>query len=464
MAAMTRRWLVALLVLVVSAVGAGPVAASPSVDPTASCGDGATAVQEQTGGSPSSNQLLGGLDQTIRRVDGSGSRELLTDALGSTVGLVDGSGVITTSYTYEPYGATTTSGSASANPSQFTGREADASGLYYYRARYYSPSLGRFISEDPAGFAAGDPNLYRYVGGDPLNATDPSGLFVFVPCVAGAAIDVAITVADNWLSGRKTTLGDIAGSAVSGCVAGYVGAGLGKALKWLGERAMRWLGKGDDLIRWVDDAAEAACSFPADTAVATPDGSEPIGEVDVGDTVLAYDPATGETEERAVTATSVHRDSEITRVLVDGETVVTTPDHPFLTAGRGWVAAGDLRPGDELVSATGPSGAVFAVTTRHGSADMWDLTVAPTHTFSVGAGGWVVHNCAAPRGFPGDTLVSDILKTKQARILRAKMPKGSPSWDQVRNMTWDEIVSKTKQGERGYKTIHKLLTDLRFDR
>ena len=103
------------------------------------------------------------------------------------------------------------------------------------------------------------------------------------------------------------------------------------------------------------------------------------------------------THERSVTATSVHRDSEITRVLVDGETVVTTPDHPFLTVDRGWVNAGDLRSGDRLVSATGRSGAVFGVITHPGSADMWDLTVASTHTFAVGAGGWVVHNAC-----PGD--------------------------------------------------------------
>ena len=108
-----------------------------------------------------------------------------------------------------------------------------------------------------------------------------------MPCVAGAAIDVALTIADNWLSGRKTTLGDIAGSAVSGCVAGYVGAGLGKALKWLGERALRWLGKGEDAAGMLDDVISCAVprSFAADTPVTTPGGTKPIADVDVGDTV-----------------------------------------------------------------------------------------------------------------------------------------------------------------------------------
>jgi RHS repeat-associated protein len=59
----------------------------------------------------------------------------------------------------------------------YTGREPDAAtGLIYNRARWYDPSLGRFISEDPIGFAAGDANLSRYVGNSTPNAVDPSGL------------------------------------------------------------------------------------------------------------------------------------------------------------------------------------------------------------------------------------------------------------------------------------------------
>jgi len=58
----------------------------------------------------------------------------------------------------------------------FTGREYDfETGLAYYRARYYDPSVGRFLSEDPLGFAAGDTNLSRYVSNSPLDSTDPNG-------------------------------------------------------------------------------------------------------------------------------------------------------------------------------------------------------------------------------------------------------------------------------------------------
>jgi len=58
-------------------------------------------------------------------------------------------------YSYEPFGAATVSGASSGNEFNYTGREDDATGLYYYRARYYYPQLGRFISEDPIGFKGG---------------------------------------------------------------------------------------------------------------------------------------------------------------------------------------------------------------------------------------------------------------------------------------------------------------------
>ena len=66
---------------------------------------------------------------------------------------------------------------AFSQPYGFTGREYDSeTGLYYYRARYYDPTAGRFISEDPIGFAGGDVNLYRYVQNNPVMFIDPYGL------------------------------------------------------------------------------------------------------------------------------------------------------------------------------------------------------------------------------------------------------------------------------------------------
>jgi RHS repeat-associated protein len=61
----------------------------------------------------------------------------------------------------------------------YTGREWDEDvGLQYNRARWYDPAQGRWLSQDPIGFAGGDANLYRYVGNSPTNATDPSGRII----------------------------------------------------------------------------------------------------------------------------------------------------------------------------------------------------------------------------------------------------------------------------------------------
>src|SRR5262249_14794923 len=74
------------------------------------------------------------------------------------------------------FGVTTTTPQFSENPFQFTGREKDdITGLYYYRARYYSATLQRFISEDPIGLIAGT-NVYLYAGGNPISRFDPTGL------------------------------------------------------------------------------------------------------------------------------------------------------------------------------------------------------------------------------------------------------------------------------------------------
>lgn len=98
-------------------------------------------------------------------------RALITDALGSTVALSDsaGAGAVLTEYSYQPFGAVAVSGVGTANPFQYTGRENDETGLYFYRARHYSPARGRFIIRDPRDFAAGDINLYAYGRNSPLN-------------------------------------------------------------------------------------------------------------------------------------------------------------------------------------------------------------------------------------------------------------------------------------------------------
>ena len=138
--------------------------------------DGPDPVQELSGTTPTANLLTGGLDEYFTRTDSAGARNFMTDPLGSTVALADSNGALQTQYTYDPFGNTTLSGGGTTNSFAYTGRELDAAGVYYYRERYYSPTLQRFVSEDPIGFGGGQSNLYAYVGDNPLNRTDPTGM------------------------------------------------------------------------------------------------------------------------------------------------------------------------------------------------------------------------------------------------------------------------------------------------
>ncbi len=72
----------------------------------------------------------------------------------------------------------------------------DDEDLYYYRSRYYDPTVGRFLSEDTIGFSSGDFNFYRYVENSPVNNVDPGGYgFVTIVVVAGIKITVAAAIA-----------------------------------------------------------------------------------------------------------------------------------------------------------------------------------------------------------------------------------------------------------------------------
>ena len=98
------------------------------------------------------------------------------DGLGSITSLTDNAGAFAASYTRDSFGNQLTSSGMIVNPIRFTAREWDQeTGLYYYRARYYDPNIGRFSSEDPARFVARSPNFFQYAYGNPVNYMDPTG-------------------------------------------------------------------------------------------------------------------------------------------------------------------------------------------------------------------------------------------------------------------------------------------------
>jgi uncharacterized protein (TIGR03437 family) len=136
--------------------------------------DGVNPVQEKVDGDVTATMTSAGVDGWQLRDSGGATKRYLTDAVGSTLGLVDDSGA-GAAYSYGPFGTTDVTGDDGGNPLRYTGREDDGTGLYYYRARYYSPVLQRFISEDPLGLDSGDTNQYAYAFNQPTTLTDPMG-------------------------------------------------------------------------------------------------------------------------------------------------------------------------------------------------------------------------------------------------------------------------------------------------
>ena len=109
------------------------------------------------------------IDEPVAMLRSSATSYFHADGLGSVTSLSNAAGSIANTYTYDSFGKLTASTGSLVNPFTYTARESDTeTGLYYYRARYYDPNVGRFLSEDPSEFDGGI-NFYAYVGNDPAN-------------------------------------------------------------------------------------------------------------------------------------------------------------------------------------------------------------------------------------------------------------------------------------------------------
>jgi RHS repeat-associated protein len=122
-----------------------------------------------------------GIDESLAASRGSTWEFYQADGLGSITSLSTTTGTVSDSFVYDSFGNVTSSTGTFAQPFRYTGREWDAeTGQIFYRARYYDPSAGRFLNEDPIGFTGGI-NFYRYVSNRPNYFRDPSGLLSIGP-------------------------------------------------------------------------------------------------------------------------------------------------------------------------------------------------------------------------------------------------------------------------------------------
>jgi RHS repeat-associated protein len=194
------------------------------------------------------------------------------DGTGHTVAINNASQQTVNTYAYDPYGKLMAETETIAQPFKYAGQVGiidEGNNLYYMRARYYDANVGRFISEDPAGFAGGL-NLYAYVGGNPIMAVDPSGecpwcISATIGAIVGGGIDLGIQLYSNGGKFSAINWGSVGVSALAGAslsalgpTGGLLGRGGQKAVQYGYSETAGLLNTGATRFGWTFNRAKDA--------------------------------------------------------------------------------------------------------------------------------------------------------------------------------------------------------------
>ena len=393
--------------------------------------DGADVVADQKSNGATVDYLNGaGIDDKLRQsTAATGSLYFQTDHLGSTTALTNSAGNVVERQSYTPFG---NSSGSSQTRYGFTGREKDsATGLLYYRARWYDAEQGRFMSEDPIGFDGGM-NFYAYAGNSPTNFVDPMGtsLWTFTKgLVSGAGWSIVAAIGGGAIAALVSCL--TGGAAVPALVSAIVALAGGVAMAAaIYEAAMELANLIVDILMgtvcWDDVhyrigyligsfigdliggrlAKNLKFCFVAGTLVQTRDGTKPIEEIKKGDEVLSYNEQTGENEYQKVLQTFTRYAEDVLSIKIVGESepIGVTSGHPFFVRVHGarsdtssegddgeWRRAGELQIGDVIRTAAGDWARVESVEER-GKEQVYNFEVERNHNYFVGGQGLLVHN------------------------------------------------------------------------
>ncbi|MFB9753304.1 polymorphic toxin-type HINT domain-containing protein [Paenibacillus hodogayensis] len=382
----------------------------------------------------------------VARVDGNGGKAYYVhNGHGDVVALTDGTGNVLNQYTYDMWGNPLTEQESVPNPFRYSGEFWDKSTqLQYLRARWYDPSMGRFINEDTYEGDISNPlslNLYTYVQNNPLINVDPSGHSMCGIGGEGAAwcynyfsgiqnkmqsIYYSITdstvfkgtqaIADFAVLDDVNTLLDSNASLTDKGLAGLGFIPVGKVYKG-GKILVSLANKYKTISREVkasEDAFRAvkniACNcFIAGTKVQTKDGEKPIEDVKVGDQVLAKDDITGEVAYKDVQQLFQREEEETYNITVGNELITTTSEHPFWIVGVGWVKSKYLLVGDILTTSNGKTITIDKIEVKKEHVTVYNFKVEDFHTYFVSnLGIWTHNSCFTWTGKGFDNLAKGL--------------------------------------------------------
>ena len=342
-------------------------------------------------------------------------------------------------YEYDPWGKllsvkdangteiTSASNAALLNPIRYRGYYYDTeSSFYYLQARYYDPAICRFLNADD--YSDTDDgylgyNMFAYCLNNPVNRSDSIGNFSLPNWakiaigVAVIAVAAAVTVATAGAAGPVVAAvhcaaagafhGAVAG-AVKGAVSGAVTGAIEHRIKtgsWKGAGRAALDGACDGFMTGsISGAIEGAITSPycfvAGTLVQTENGPVAIEEIQVGDSVWAWDEVTGTVALKSVVDTYINETYELIHIFVNDEEIVATPAHPFYSPLKGWTKACNLSSGDVLVLSTGEYVVIDKVQYEQlqNPQKVYNLNICDFHTYYVGCGILVHNSCGGRHG------------------------------------------------------------------
>ena len=195
-------------------------------------------------------------------------------------------------------------------------------------------------------------------------------------------------------------------------------------------------------------ASENMACFVAGTLILTTAGLLAIDKIKAGDKVISTDPDTLETSEKTVLETYIRKVDRLVHLVINGEEVITTDNHPFFVQGRGFIEAGSLLVGDKLVSVNGDDLFVekHQIEEFDDPVDVYNFQVEDTHTYFIGSFGVWVHNAECVVHPDGEIEITDW----------EGYPEGAPKPDgKLKLLEGDDYDAARKQADAANRKYHR---------